>query len=134
MTHTCKQLRHRMHRGGEGKVLPCGAAADAFRNPPPRRSDLHRMEMVNLSGVVDAEMMAAESETPRASNESGKKLARSLCRVSPTWNCHRLETPSMTIWEFEVFSWSAFKTNKGDLLIKLDFHFKKFGSLVPAPY
>lgn len=33
------------------------------------------MEMVNLSGVVDAEMMAAESETPRASNESGKKLA-----------------------------------------------------------
>lgn len=28
----------------------------------------------------------------------------------------------MTIWEFEVFSWSAFKTNKGDLLIKLDFH------------
>lgn len=38
----------------------------------------------------------------------------------------------MTIWEFEVFSWSAFKTNKGDLLIKLDFHSEKkvwqFGS------
>lgn len=76
MTHTCKQLRHRTHRGGEGKVLPCGAAADAFRTPPPL-FDLHRMEMVNLSGVVDAQMMAAESETPRASNESGKKLARS---------------------------------------------------------
>lgn len=27
----------------------------------------------------------------------------------------------MTIWEFGVFSWSAHKTNKGDLLIKLDF-------------
>lgn len=85
------------------------------------------------SGVVAAQMMAAESETPRASNESGKKLAGSLCRPSPTWNCHRLETPSMTIWEFEVFSWSTYKTNKGDLLIKLDFHSEeKFGSLVPA--
>lgn len=39
----------------------------------------------------------------------------------------------MTIWEFEVFSWSVYKTNKGDLLIKLDFHSEeKFGSLVPA--
>lgn len=39
----------------------------------------------------------------------------------------------MTIWEFEVFSWSVYKTNKGDLLIKLDFHSEeRFGSLVPA--
>lgn len=39
----------------------------------------------------------------------------------------------MTIWEFKVFSWSAYKTNRRDLLIKLYFYSeKKFGSLVPA--
>lgn len=39
----------------------------------------------------------------------------------------------MTIWEFKVFSWSGYKTNKGDLLIKLNFHSEEnFGRLVNA--
>lgn len=39
----------------------------------------------------------------------------------------------MTIWEVKVFSWSGNKTNKGDLLIKLNFHSQeKSGSLVNA--
>lgn len=92
--------------------------------PPPNGNGKSR------SGVVDAQMKAAESETPRAPVSQERS---SLCRPSPTWNCHRLETPTMTIWEFEVFSWSAYKTNRGDLLIKLDFHSEeKFGSLLPA--
>lgn len=39
----------------------------------------------------------------------------------------------MTSWEFKGFSWSGNKTNKGDLLIKLDFHSQEsFGSLAHA--
>ena len=40
----------------------------------------------------------------------------------------------MTVWEMEVFSWSAYKTKNGDLLIKLDFHSEEgLGTLGPAP-
>lgn len=43
--------------------------ADAFM-PPPVNGNAK-----SHSGAVDAQMIAAESETPRASNESGEKLA-----------------------------------------------------------
>lgn len=74
MTHTCATSCAIVE--GRENVLPCGAAAAAIRPP-----NLQRMEMGNLSGVVDAQMMNSESETPRASNESGKKLTGSADRL-----------------------------------------------------
>lgn len=81
--------------------------------------------MVNLTAVRSLPDDRAESD-PRASNES-------LCGASPAWKCPRSEPPNMTIWELKVFSWSGNKTNKGDLLIKINFHSQeKFGSLANA--